>query len=175
MSEDTQQIPPANKTFKSCHDLLTDRVKRRFWKYVKKSRGCWEWIGANADGYGVFGIGYKMYKSHRVSYEIHFGKLVSHLRVCHECDNPSCVRPDHLFLGTQQANIHDCIRKGRRHNPSGDAHHRSTFSTEEVLLMRELSEHGIPVPLLAGFFESPYSTIDKVVRGISWKHLLPKS
>lgn len=175
MSEDTEQIPLTRKAFKSCHDLLTDSVKRRFWKYVKKSPGCWEWTGAKSEGYGAFGINYEMYRAHRVSYEIRFGKLVNDLVVCHKCDNPACVRPGHLFLGTHQDNILDCINKGRRDTPSGERHHFSTFSSDEVLLMRDLRHHGVPVPILSGFFDAPSSTIRKVLLGISWKHLLPQS
>jgi len=174
MSEDTQQVPLTRRAFKSCYDLLTDPVKRRFWKSVKKSPHCWEWTGAKAFGYGVFGINYGMYRSHRISYEIRFGRLIDRLCVCHKCDNPTCVRPSHLFLGTHRDNVQDCILKGRRDIPSGERHHFSTFSSDEVLLMRDLSRHGVPVPILSGFFDAPSSTIRKVLLGISWKHLLSK-
>lgn len=94
-------------------------VVTRFWRHVIKSadsNGCWTWDGAKHQpfGYGMFGTTRrKTVGAHRFSYEVHFGPIPEGLQVCHRCDNPPCVRPDHLFLGTQADNIHDMIRKGR--------------------------------------------------------------
>jgi len=96
----------------------------RFWNKVKKSDGCWEWMGATSRGYGVFG---KNYLTHRLSYTLAYGEIPDGLLVCHHCDNRRCVRPDHLFIGTHHDNTQDMVRKGRaRHgelaHPSGDEH-----------------------------------------------------
>jgi hypothetical protein len=77
--------------------------------------GCWEWKGRRyASGYGVVAIapGYRE-ATHRVSWRAHFGLIPEGMSVCHHCDNPPCVRPDHLFLGTALDNMRDAQRKGR--------------------------------------------------------------
>lgn len=86
-------------------------------KYISAEtlEGCWIWIGAkHKNGYGST----KRHKSgyaHRYIYELMIGKIEDGLCVCHKCDNPSCVNPDHLFLGTQLDNIQDRVKKGRSH------------------------------------------------------------
>lgn len=99
----------------------------RFWKKVLKSEdhdGCWEWTAyRDARGYGWFRLGGgsgRMYVAHRVSFAIENGATAGDKWfVCHRCDNPSCVRPDHLFLGTNRQNSDDCIQKGRHHFQNG--------------------------------------------------------
>lgn len=93
-------------------------AEERFWKYVPKlhEKMCWEWTGGmDGAGYGTVsnGFGKSPLKAHRLSWEIHFGAIPDGLMVCHACDNPSCVNPDHLLLGTQAANALDMSRKGR--------------------------------------------------------------
>lgn len=97
--------------------LAPDRsVVARFWAKVQKSDNCWEWTGLlNAWGYGRFWTGRHM-SAHRYSWELHNGPIPAGLYVCHHCDNRKCVRPDHLFLGTQRDNLLDASRKGRLPN-----------------------------------------------------------
>lgn len=87
----------------------------RFWRYVDKSGECWLWTGATNGRYGHIsrGTGLGLVGSHRASWEIHNGPIPPGMHVCHHCDTPPCVRPDHLFLGTNQDNTNDKVAKGR--------------------------------------------------------------
>ena len=86
----------------------------------EQDNGCWEYQGGkNNLGYGLIRDGNKMRSAHRVSYEEHNNqKIPKYLCVCHTCDNPKCVNPDHLWLGTRQDNTDDMIKKGRQRPPS---------------------------------------------------------
>lgn len=99
--------------------------------------GCWLWVGASDyDGYGIcsthFINGKKFTRAHRASYATHKGDFDSKLLVCHTCDNPACVNPDHLFLGNHLDNVTDCTKKNRRH--IGAKH--SKLNSFEVLEIR---------------------------------------
>lgn len=95
--------------------------QERFWNKVEfiPFHSCWEWnAGKDKDGYGQFSsyISYKKrkpYRSNRFVWELLFGPIPAGMLICHICDNPSCVRPDHLFLGTPSDNLKDAYRKGR--------------------------------------------------------------
>lgn len=92
-------------------------LESRFWSKVRKTDGCWLWIGGKGhNGYGtlyVAGAANRQMKAHRLSWRIHFGTIPGGLWVLHHCDNPPCVRPDHLFLGNRSDNMKDAGRKGR--------------------------------------------------------------
>jgi hypothetical protein len=96
--------------------------EERFWAKVLKSEGCWEWQGARfPTGYGHlrwYGVGDY---AHRVAFILMNGAVPNGMEVCHTCDNPPCVRPDHLWAGTHAKNVADRDRKGRtyrKHNPA---------------------------------------------------------
>ncbi len=93
-------------------------VAERFWsKVVKTDDGCWGWNGATTPfGYGRMTAGSRgagLLRAHRVSWELHYGPIPAGLLVLHHCDNPPCVRPNHLFLGTMLDNSRDAVAKGR--------------------------------------------------------------
>jgi len=93
----------------------------RFWQKVEKTDGCWFWLGGkNSDGYGSFNIGTHGTGAHRIAYTLEVGNIPRGISVLHSCDNRACVRPDHLFLGTQLDNVTDMMEKGRGNKASGN-------------------------------------------------------
>ncbi|MCH8067616.1 MAG: HNH endonuclease [Nanoarchaeota archaeon] len=93
---------------------LNEYQKTNFFSKVDKSKDCWEWQARRSpDGYGEVGLNHKRYLAHRVSYSISNGYIPQGMFVCHKCDNPPCVNPDHLFLGTADDNMKDMVSKGR--------------------------------------------------------------
>jgi hypothetical protein len=89
-------------------------VEERFFEKVNITDSCWIWIGTpNRDGYGRMSVNKKQYLAHRLSYQIHKGEISNDLCVCHTCDNPSCVNPEHLWIGTHQNNVTDKVNKNR--------------------------------------------------------------
>jgi hypothetical protein len=98
--------------------LGVTRSARRFWARVRRGDGCWEWQGTRLPtGYGFAGTSYDRLVgeryAHRIAYVMEHGTIPRGMCICHKCDNPACVRPDHLFLGTYQDNTRDAMRKGR--------------------------------------------------------------
>lgn len=93
---------------------MKERDKARFWVKVKETSTCWIWDSyKKEDGYGCFSVNGKDILSHRVAWEIINGPISEGMCVCHHCDNPSCVNPDHLFLSDHAGNMIDKQKKGR--------------------------------------------------------------
>ncbi len=97
-------------------DIIDHKVVHRFWAKVNTTDTCWLWTAASKNAkfcYGYFKIGRKKYLAHRISWLITYGIIPNNLYVLHKCDNPKCVNPNHLFLGTAKDNCNDCIAKNR--------------------------------------------------------------
>lgn len=146
----------------------------RFWRHVRKTDGCWEWTGSrNRDGYGTFKAiaGAAPTRASRFMWELTFGAIPEGLLACHHCDNPPCVRPDHLFLGTHQHNVRDMIRKGRRViPPTAATRSRAKLSPATVALIRgTYSAGGISMRQLAEQYGVNKSNIVRAINGIYWR------
>lgn len=156
---------------------LTEDLQRRFWNKVSKSgNGCWEWIGAKKEsGHGVIGIGTRkngLIRVHRLSYIIHYGPISRKIKVCHTCDNPPCVKPDHLFLGTQLDNVRDCIAKGRHVYPpyvSGENVGNHKLFKEDIPRIREYAQNGMTHKNIASIFSVSRANISYIIRGNTWR------
>lgn len=138
----------------------------RFWKYVKKTNDCWLWIGCKAkSGYGVLSINNQAIGAHRISYWLAHGIIPQGLHVCHICDNPPCVRPSHLFLGTMKDNIQDASRKGRMH--PGEKHGMAKLTVKDVRAIRNLYPRFTQLRI-AKMFGVSRGCIGDIVRNVNW-------
>ena len=148
----------------------------RFWANVNKSDGCWNWTACTQLGYGtIYACGHKSKRlwAHRVSWELHHGPVPDGLFVLHHCDNPSCVRPDHLFLGTTFDNVHDCMSKGRWPEAiRGESHANAKLTDDEVREIRSrYSTKDTSCTRLAAQYGVSRSLIWLIVRRMRWQHI----
>jgi hypothetical protein len=149
---------------------LTDR----FWEKVHKTEGCWLWTAATANyGYGVIGDPHKkggLLRAHRVSWEMAHGPIPPGMDVCHHCDVPACVRPDHLFLGTAADNIADMFAKGRQPDRRGEQGKRNKLTVADVQAIRAAYRPGVVgYKQLARRFGVDRTTIGGIVLRRLWR------
>ncbi len=169
----------------------TPRDIERFWLYVNKTEGCWEWQSTiGTGGYGMFWLQGRSRIAHKVSYiiehSIAYDSIPSGIFVCHSCDNRRCVRPDHLWLGTTDDNMADMVAKGRSLKGARNASHiaggayqrgelngRAKLTPEQVIEIRRRSTthyHGLWTQLAREYDVTPVA-IRNIVKGKLWRHL----
>jgi len=149
--------------------LLQDAIMSRV---VETMDGCLEYQGKRTvAGYGLASILGKRVLAHRLSYEAFNNETITKgVYVCHTCDNPPCINPDHLWLGTARDNALDMVRKGRQNPPDrvGEAHPR-THLTEEYVT--EILLSNVRTKDLSDMYDVSYSTVKAIKSGRNWSHV----
>lgn len=174
---------PAAPTVDHIARMLTDqawrmRVEGRFWPKVMKPMQwdiCWTWTGSKKssgkDRYGGFKIkSHVTVRAHRLSYALYHGRSPGQMLVCHTCDNPECVNPMHLFLGTVKDNSIDMVRKGRqRSGPTqGEQNGAAKLTAVQVATIRDLIRAGLTNVAIAARYGVTHQLISRIRRGRSW-------
>jgi hypothetical protein len=150
-----------------------EKVKDLFWSKVKKSKSCWIWIASlDTGGYGSFGnkitkkiIGTRI--ASRIAYFFENGKIPKGKFVLHRCDNTKCVKPSHLFIGTQKDNVRDMEKKGRSRHLKGDDHGSSKLTSIAVRWIRK-NKDIFSCKKMAKKYHVHQSTIKKIKQNLIW-------
>lgn len=153
-----------------------DELEENFWARCSFSLdACWNWQGpVNGGGYGITGGWHPIHQTcNRVSWYLTNGEIPPDLQVCHRCDNPKCVRPDHLFLGTMDENQKDKINKNRQYRPSGEKHYGATLDEYKVRHIRYMKKE-FPHMYdreIAMFVGCSRMQVSMVYHGKAWTHV----
>lgn len=157
----------------SCAASFIAPLEERFWARVQKTDGCWLWTGQKSEmGHGRLEDkmnGRQVLIAHRISWELHFGPVPDGLCVLHDCDNPPCVNPSHLFLGTRTDNSDDKVSKNRQ--AKGVAFPQARLTDELVRELRQRRLSGATCYQLARETGISRSVISRAVNGVTWRHV----
>lgn len=168
----SRSLRDGTSTSCGCRMSFKPTIDQRFFSKFDKCEGCWEWKGIIAKvGYGIFSIKGKPIYAHRYSYEKFKGKIPKGMLICHTCDNPKCINPDHLFTGTYQDNTDDMIEKKRSRNLRGSDCPHSKLNEKIVLKLREDYSKGKSIKDMAIEFHVSVSAITHAVKKIKWRHV----
>lgn len=140
----------------------------RFWSKVVRSENCWIWSAAtDTNGYGVFWYGDRTYLAHQFAYRLTTGVIADGVVLRHSCDNPPCVRPEHLLPGTHKDNVAD--RVDRRRSATLERNGRSKLTSEIVREAREQVKDGVSIASLALRHGVDRKTMRSAIRGLTWQ------
>lgn len=152
--------------------IIVNDDQKRFWSKVEKTDGCWFWRGTVlTNGYGQFSTKARRWSAHRYSYRLDKSEIPRGLLVCHSCDIPTCVNPEHLWLGTTRDNAQDMVGKGRDKPPKGEKQGSSKFTASQVLEIREKHSNGFTPTQLAKLYGTTPGYVNSLVRRITWRHI----
>lgn len=150
----------------------------RFWAKVQKTDGCWLWTGAKRSGthtYGVLRTGPRSggtdEVAHRVSWELHIGPIPPGLWVLHHCDNPPCVRPDHLYIGTASDNVADRQRRHRHWSHAGEHHPFHKLTEQDIRSIRSARAEGQLLREIAARYNITIGAVANIAARRSWRHV----
>ena len=135
-------------------------------KYRIDESGCWIWIAGCVDGYGRFHIDRKPIQAHRASYLLNKGHIPPGLLVCHSCDKPKCVNPEHLFLGSNRENSADMVSKKRQ--AKGEKHGMHKLTEQQAIAIKASAGTQLEVSKRFGVDRS---LVGYIRRGVVWSHL----
>lgn len=147
---------------------MSKPAAERFMRFV--SKGCWVWNSTKTrNGYGKFRFGAKKMLAHRMAYEMFVGPIPDGMQVCHRCDNPACVNPEHLFLGTMEDNFQDIIVKQRR---VGEWNGNVRLTEDLVRTIRDAyAKGGVTTYELADQYGVTRPNIGYIVNRKTWRHV----
>ena len=153
--------------------VFTPLDLEKFQRKIIRTRGCWEWAGGCfTSGYGSFRLADRRnLLAHRVAWMIVNGPIPQGKVVRHSCDNPRCVRPDHLLLGTHADNVKDKVDRGRQRGSRGEDHYLHKLTAEEVIDIRQRHQRGEQSYLLAQEYHVTSQTLCDVIKRRTWAHL----
>lgn len=151
-----------------------NKIKERFWNRISKRNpdDCWEWQGGKTkDGYGKAGYQHKNVLAHRLAWELTNGPIPEGLCILHECDNPTCCNPNHLFPGTHTDNMRDMFAKKRK-NTQGIKNNRAKLTERQVTEIRQRHHNGDVSRLnLATEYNVTTTTINFLLNRKTWSHI----
>ena len=145
---------------------------KRFWDKVQKTEGCWLWTASKCrDGYGYFAFDGRLQKAHRVCYQLTRGRPIpAGAWVLHACDNPSCVRPSHLWLGNNRLNSLDRERKGRGRPPYGERNGLTSLTNKDADEIRRRVAAGEKQCVLVKEYGTSPRGVSNIVNNITFAH-----
>lgn len=158
----------------------------RFWEKVQQTDACWIWTASrDTSGYGQIRVDGRLRRATHIAWELTYGAPPTDDLLCHTCDTPACVNPAHLFPGDHQVNAADMVQKGRsatgdrsssrryREPRQGERHARAKLHDSDVYEIRRRSAAGESQRQLARAYGVAKNTIQRIVEGKGWAHLIP--
>lgn len=163
---------PAAMPYADRFVAITERVRARFLSKIRRTRGCWEWTGhRDSYGYGRLNIERSSVLAHRIALYLSDPAWGAQDQALHRCDNPACVRPDHLFPGTQVDNVKDMVAKGRGGTARGESNALSKLTAEQVREIRRRKAAGESLRAIAENFGVTPSAAGRAASGDTWAKL----